>query len=107
MQSSVLTLRFRNTPDLKAIAKLTGVKNVETADGGSLRVYHEPSTDPTEALVKCSVEQNWGLAALIPQRASLEDIFLELTRDDAAHTEAATTHRDVRVSREAGSGERP
>jgi ABC-2 type transport system ATP-binding protein len=107
MQSSVLTLRYRNTPDLAAIAKLTGVKNVENTDGDSLRVYHEPATDPTEALVKLSVELNWGLAALIPQRATLEDIFLELTRDDTTHTEAATTHRDVRVPREAGSGEQP
>jgi ABC-2 type transport system ATP-binding protein len=107
MQSSVLTLRYRNMPDLAAIAKLTGVKNVESTDDGSLRVYHEPSTDPAEALVKLSVEQNWGLAALIPQRATLEDIFLELTRDDSAHTEAAAPHRDVQVPRQAGSGERP
>ncbi len=107
MQSSVLTLRLRNTPDLAAIAKLPGVKNVERAEGGSLRVYHDPSSDPTEALVKLSVEQNWGLVALIPQRASLEDIFLELTRDDNTQVETAATHRDVRVPREAGSGERP
>jgi len=107
MQSSVLTLRFRNTPDLAAIARITGVLNVESADGGSVRVYHEPSTDPTEALVKLSVEQNWGLAALIPQRATLEDIFLELTRDDTAPAEAVATHSDVQMPREAGSGERP
>ncbi len=103
LQSSVLTLRFRNTPDLKVIAKLTGVKNVETADGGSLRVYHEPSADPTEALVKLSVEQHWGLAALIPQRASLEDIFLELTKDDPAHPAASAPQADVPAPREAGS----
>ena len=107
MQSSVLTLRLRNTPDLATIAKLAGVKNVERAEGGSLRVYHDPSSDPTEVLVKLSVEQNWGLAALIPQRASLEDIFLELTKDDNTQVETAATHRDVRVPREAGSGERP
>ena len=107
MQSSVLTLRYRNTPDLAAIARLTGIKNVENTDGGSVRVYHEPSTDPTEALVKLSVEQNWGLAALIPQRATLEDIFLELTREDSADTEAAAPHRDAQVPRAAGSGGRP
>jgi ABC-2 type transport system ATP-binding protein len=92
MQSSVLTLQFRNTPDLAAIASVTGVKNVETVEGGGLRVYHEPATDPTDALVKCSVERNWGLAALIPQRASLEDIFLELTKGDATHDVAAAPH---------------
>ncbi len=92
LQSSVLTLQFRNTPDLAAIASITGVKNVETVEGGGLRVYHEPASDPTDALVKCSVERNWGLAALIPQRASLEDIFLELTKGDATRDVAAAPH---------------
>jgi len=101
MQSSVLTLRFRNAAEPAAIAKLAGVKNVETADDGSLRVYHEPSSDPTEALVKLSVERNWGLAALIPQRASLEDIFLELTREDTAQPDAATQRAREPVLREA------
>lgn len=107
MQSSVLTLRFRNTPDLSVIEKISGVKNVESADDGSLRVYHEPSSDPTEALVTRSVEQHWGLAALIPQRASLEDIFLELTKGDVSQTGAAATHGDVRTPQEAGNGEQP
>jgi len=107
MQSSVLTLRFRNTPDLAAIAKLTGVRNVETAEGGSVRVYHEPSADPTEALVKLSVEQNWGLAALIPQRATLEDIFLELTREDTAPPEAGAPRTNAPGSSEAENREQP
>jgi ABC-2 type transport system ATP-binding protein len=89
MQSSVLTLRFRNSPDLSVIEKLAGVKSIENTDDGNLRVYYEPATDPTEALLQCAVEQRWGLAALIPQRASLEDIFLELTKGDAHHNENA------------------
>jgi ABC-2 type transport system ATP-binding protein len=90
LQSSVLTLRFRRAPDHAAIAALTGVKNVETAEGGSLRVYHEPSADPSEALVRLAVERDWGLAALIPQRATLEDVFLELTREEHAPAEATS-----------------
>jgi len=107
MQSSVLTLRFRNMPDLSVIEKIAGVKNVESADDGSLRVYHEPSSDPTEALVTRSVEQHWGLAALIPQRASLEDIFLELTKGDVSQTGAAATHGDVRTPQDAENGGQP
>jgi ABC-2 type transport system ATP-binding protein len=89
MQSSVLRLRFRRPADTAALAQLAGVRKVETAEDGGMRVYHEPDSDPTDALVKLAVERDWGLTALIPQQASLEDIFVELTTDEPAHPEAA------------------
>ena len=82
MQAAVLVVSFRRPPAPATLAALPGVKSVETADDGSLRLYHDPANDPTDALVKLAVEKDWGLTALIPQRASLEDIFLELTTDD-------------------------
>jgi len=84
MQSSILTLRFRRAPDLQAIAALPGVRRTERLDDNSLRLYHEPSADPAESLVRLSVEKDWGLTALIPQQASLEEIFLELTTEESA-----------------------
>jgi ABC-2 type transport system ATP-binding protein len=87
MQASVLAVSFRRAADRGVIAALPGVRNVEPRDDGSLRVYYEPSADPTDALVKLAVQHNWGLTALIPQRASLEDIFVELTTEEPAHTE--------------------
>ena len=84
MQASVLAVTFRQAPDAALLAQLAGVKNVERMDDGSLRLYHEPSQDPTEALVKLAVEKNWGIVQIIPQHATLEDIFVELTTDDAA-----------------------
>jgi ABC-2 type transport system ATP-binding protein len=90
MQSSILTIRLRRSPGLEVLAGLPGVKNVESVDDGSLRLYHDPSADPTDALLKLAVEGNWGLTTLVPQHATLEDIFVELTTEDAAHqTEAA------------------
>ena len=102
MQASVLAVTFRRppwmaevretqeqfsrqTPELKLLAKLAGVKKIENLDDGSLRVYHEPSNDPTEALVKLAMDKNWGIVQITPQRATLEDIFVELTTDDSAH----------------------
>jgi ABC-2 type transport system ATP-binding protein len=89
MQSSMLRLRFRRPADTAALAQLAGVRKVETAEDGGVHVYHEPGVDPTDALVKLAVERDWGLTALIPQQASLEDIFVELTTDEPAHPEAA------------------
>ena len=84
MQASVLAVTFRQTPDVAQLARLAGVKKIETLDDGSLRVYHEPSRDPTEALVKLAMDKNWGIVQIAPQRATLEDIFVELTTDDSA-----------------------
>ena len=82
MQTSVLTVAFRATSDPRLIAQLPGVKNIEAAADGTLRVYHEPAADPSEALVKLATEKNWGLTQLTPQHATLEDIFVELTTED-------------------------
>ncbi len=89
MQSSVLTASFRRAPEPAAVAALPGVKSAERGASGELRLYHDPATDPAEALVALAVEKNWGLHALVPQRATLEDIFVELTTEDAPHTENA------------------
>lgn len=87
MQASVLAVSFRREPDRAALGKIAGVRNIETSGDGSLHIYYEPTTDPTDAVVKLAVDQDWGLTALVPQRATLEDIFLELTTEDAAHPE--------------------
>ena len=84
LQASVLAVSFRQAPDTALLVKLPGVLNIESLDDGSLRLYHEPSNDPTEALVKLAVDKNWGIVQITPQRATLEDIFVELTTDDAA-----------------------
>jgi len=89
MQSSVLLLRCRVTPDREAIAQLPGVKAIETDGDGAVRVFHDPATDPSEALMKLAVDQSWGVTALVPQSASLEDIFVELTTREPGSAEAA------------------
>jgi len=88
MQSSMLTVRFRAAPDPDTLSRLSGITKCESRDDGSWRLYHDPAVDPAEALVKLSVERNWGLTALIPQQASLEDIFVELTTEEAQPAEA-------------------
>jgi ABC-2 type transport system ATP-binding protein len=85
----VLTARFKRDPDRARLAELPGIKNVERDDDGSWRLYHEPAAEPAEALVQLAVRQDWGLVALIPQHATLEDIFVELTTEDVAAAEPA------------------
>ena len=82
MQSAILSVSLRKPPDLDQLRRLAGVTSVQEESDGSLHIFYEPGNDPTDALVRLAVEKNWGLYELVPQRASLEDIFVQLTTED-------------------------
>ena len=78
-----LLVGLRRPPGLEELAALPGVRAVQPSTDGMLRVEPAPETDPTEALVEASVARGWGLTHLAPEHASLEDVFVQLTRQDA------------------------
>ncbi|HEC13748.1 MAG TPA: ATP-binding cassette domain-containing protein [Acidiferrobacteraceae bacterium] len=88
MQSSTLSLRFSNSVDTSRIEQLNGVRSTRLLDDGRYQVYYQAGQDPTDALVKLAVDNHWGLRELIPEKASLEDMFLELTKHDKTQAEA-------------------
>jgi hypothetical protein len=55
---------------------------VEGAHDGLLRVFRSDGADPIDALVHASVERGWGLTHLAPERATLEDVFVQLTQQE-------------------------
>ncbi len=77
-----LLVGLRRPPGLEELAALPGVRAVQKSADGMLRVEPAPETDPTEALVEASVARGWGLTHLAPEHASLEDVFVQLTRQD-------------------------
>jgi ABC-2 type transport system ATP-binding protein len=95
MQSSALLVAFRQTPETALLEKLPGVKSVKPEEmtrgstGGRLRIFHEPGLDPTDQVMKLAAEKNWGLYEINPERASLEQVFVELTADEAATDNSA------------------
>src|SRR5690606_8862697 len=75
-----LLVGLRRPPGLEELAALPGVRAVQKSADGMLRVEPAPETDPTEVLVEASVARGWGLTHLAPEHASLEDVFVQLTR---------------------------
>jgi ABC-2 type transport system ATP-binding protein len=73
-----LRIGLRRAPPLEQLAQLPGVASAE-GTGGFVRVLPAEGQDPTEAIVRASVERDWGLHYLAPQSASLEDVFVQLT----------------------------
>ncbi|MBI3899780.1 MAG: ATP-binding cassette domain-containing protein [Gammaproteobacteria bacterium] len=89
LKSAALIVGLRQPPALTEIEHIAGVRGVSTIDGSHVRVLHEPGQDPTDEIVRLATERHWGLHEIGPERASLEQIFVELTA--AEQTIAAET----------------
>jgi ABC-2 type transport system ATP-binding protein len=73
-----LRLGLRRAPPLEELTRLPGIASAERTDG-FVRVLPHDGQDPAEAIVRASVERDWGLHYLAPEAASLEDVFVQLT----------------------------
>jgi ABC-2 type transport system ATP-binding protein len=78
-----ITVALKQPPEIVQLMKIDQVELVEAIDDNRYRLYFKGSS-PAESVVKASVEQQWGLYELVPDRASLEDLFIELTKDSPA-----------------------
>ena len=74
---------LQRPPPLDEFKRLAGVGSVEEANG-FLRVLPQEGQDPADAIVRASVEREWGLHYLAPEAASLEDVFVQLTTAETA-----------------------
>ena len=81
-----LQVGLRNPPAMEEIAQAADGAEVEAINANLFRVRPR-SGDPTDALVRASVERGWGLYQLQPALASLEEVFVQLTQNE----EEATT----------------
>lgn len=81
-----LLLGFKQTPTEAALLQIPGVAEVEQADG-MVRVRFTDGSTPHEAIVEASVNQGWGLYHIAPDQTSLEDVFVQLTYQEAAPVE--------------------
>ncbi|MEW5755666.1 MAG: ABC transporter ATP-binding protein [Pseudomonadota bacterium] len=84
MQTSSLLVQFTRGPNKNALSAIPGVTTVETLEPQRFRLHYLPEQNPAERLVELSVQQNWGLCELTPERRTLEEIFVDLTCSEPA-----------------------
>jgi ABC-2 type transport system ATP-binding protein len=83
-----ITVTLRRAPrdgDLRAIDGVTGVEHLAP---GRLRLTLDPKRDAPERIAETAVHAGWGLLEMTPDRASLEQLFVELTSADTAEVNA-------------------
>jgi ABC-2 type transport system ATP-binding protein len=83
-----LLIGFKNNPSIEALLNINGVIEAELAEQNMMRVRFAEGLDndksPHEAIVQAAVKNNWGLYQIAPDQTSLEDVFTQLTHQDAA-----------------------
>ncbi|MES1241157.1 MAG: ATP-binding cassette domain-containing protein [Acidobacteriota bacterium] len=93
-----LRIVLKDTPsDLAEIlGRIDGVTGVHPSGEGGFVVDFRSGADVREEVFRTAVERGWVLLELSRGRASLEDLFVQLTTHDAAHSEdAEDAHEEV------------
>lgn len=79
-----LLIGFSKAPAAEELLKINGVTEAEVTENNMMRVRFAEAEAPHEAIVQASVKNGWGLYQIAPDQTSLEDVFVQLTYQDAA-----------------------
>ena len=90
-----LQVSLRRPPGPEALASALAPARVEQVREGVFRVTSEPGHDPTDDLVRASVEGDWGLFQLSPAQASVEEVFVQLTRQEEVPEQTTQVDEEV------------
>ena len=84
--SETASLRVRGDSDglSKVVNKVKGVQSVQSSSDGAVEFQFAPGQDVRPEVAKAVINAGYDLLELRPVGMSLEEIFLELTREDSA-----------------------
>jgi ABC-2 type transport system ATP-binding protein len=89
LQTSSLVVGLRRPPSLEVLVEMPGVLKAETLEDGRLRLRHRLGGSPAEVLAEQAVTSGWGLYELTPERSTLEEVFVAITRSTSYAAEEA------------------
>jgi ABC-2 type transport system ATP-binding protein len=84
MKTTSMQIGLRRPPDVQVLKQIQGIEGVEVQDDHHFCISHAADNNPAEAIVEQAVSANWGLYELIPEKRTLEQVFVELTDIDNA-----------------------
>jgi ABC-2 type transport system ATP-binding protein len=80
MRASSLVLATRVAIDVHKLFRVEGVQSVEEIGEQRYRVFHDKDKSPSEQVAEVVVSSGWGLLELVPERRSMEQIFIDITQ---------------------------
>lgn len=72
-------VEFMNSPSKEVLESLTENNGIEALEDGSYRIFLKDDISITEKYIQESVKQNWNLKSIYVERASLSEIFAQLS----------------------------
>jgi ABC-2 type transport system ATP-binding protein len=97
VKSRTLSVAFRRRPDASLLRELTGVRDIEFNGEDRVRLFCDPDRDPTDSIVRVATEKDWGLYEIVPEGASLEQIFVDLTTQEPWEQKSAPISKASRT----------
>jgi ABC-2 type transport system ATP-binding protein len=86
-QASNLLCTLLSPPPLAALQKITGVITVDILNPTQFRLHYQADLNPTAELLNHAVTQQWQLTELMPEQHSLEDVFMNIIKQESVNTE--------------------
>ena len=87
MRASSLVIELQKVPDLAQLASLTAIQKIDDLGEQRYRIFHDKEVNPAEQVAELVVNSGWGLRELTPERRSMEQIFIDITRQTPANSE--------------------
>ncbi|NOQ81249.1 MAG: ATP-binding cassette domain-containing protein [Methylophaga sp.] len=84
MKTSNLLIELACPPALSVLEGIEGVISVDALNNTSFILHYSPENNPTNNIVNQAVSQQWQLSQLTPQQHSLEDVFMNIIRNEQA-----------------------
>jgi ABC-2 type transport system ATP-binding protein len=70
----------------ETLSRLPGVKDVTEDKDGDYSIFNlrtDANADPSEEVMRLAVDRRWNVRELMRRRATLEDVFVDLTHSDS------------------------
>ena len=78
-----IKIALRQPPPLEVLGEIEGIVNIEQIGNHHFKIYCQSDIKTINRITKMSVESEWQLYEMIPERDSLEETFVQLTRGES------------------------
>ena len=91
MRGLSVQIKTQATPDLVKLYAIKGIHGIEELGDNRYRIFHDEESNPAGAIAETAVSASWGLLELIPEKRSMEQIFVEITQHSPQTDEVSPT----------------
>ncbi len=82
-QITPIKFAFRQPPPLDILAEIEGVSDIEQVGNHHFKIYCESEINTINRITNLAVTSEWQLYEMIPEKDSLEETFVQLTRGES------------------------